>query len=440
MYKLPATIFCILLICYLFWIDRKNKEDVSNAVWIPFLSLLFHESRPLSFWLGYFFGIGSGTSIEEGSPIEATFQTILLVVGIIVLSKRHLQWGEIFKKNKLICLYFFFGLVSISWSDFPFVAFKRLIKTSGTIIMALIILTEERPFVALGTIIRRLSFIFLPLSIIFIKYYPELGREYHQWAGTQMFTGVSSQKNGLGQICLYAGIYFSWNMLFSHRYRRDAGKRLHISIYLVLLPMLAWLFYIANSATPFVCFIVAVSIFAFARQPWVRRTPFSIIFITFVCIILFAALEWAFEIKDTLIAMLGRRPDLTTRVPMWDDLLSMVKNPLIGFGYESFWLGDRLIYVQSRWGDLIQAHNGYIETYLNLGSIGLFLLIIWILSGFKKIATNLIADYLPALFRFCLLIVVCLYNYTEATFYGKGLMWLFFLLATIDVSRYSERI
>ena len=283
-------------------------------------------------------------------------------------------------------IYFLFALVSITWSDFPFVALKRLIKTSGTIIMALIILTEEKPFAALGFIIRRLSFIFLPLSIIFIKYYPDLGRFYHHWSGTQWFTGVAADKNGLGQICLYATIYFAWDLLFGRRSDGKLGQRMHASLYLlILLPMLVWLFYLVDSATSLSCMIVFVVILIIARIPAVARSPYRIMFICLGCVIIYGALELAFDLKNTVITMLGRRPDLTTRVPMWEDLLSMVENPLIGFGNESFWLGDRLIYLKEHWGDLNQAHNGYLETYLNIGGIGLCLLITWILSGFKKI-------------------------------------------------------
>ena len=45
---------------------------------------------------------------------------------------------------------------------------------------------------------------------------------------------------------------------------------------------------------------------------------------------------------------------------------NQVLNPIIGFGYESFWLGDRLQYMAEHWGITSQAHNGYLEMYLNM--------------------------------------------------------------------------
>ena len=81
---------------------------------------------------------------------------------------------------------------------------KRWVKELGNPIMALVILTEPRPYEAVGTVLRRLAFLMLPLSVLFLRYYPELGRSYHA-DGSPMFTGVGHQKNDLGSMCLMAG-------------------------------------------------------------------------------------------------------------------------------------------------------------------------------------------------------------------------------------------
>ena len=184
--------------------------------------MVFAGSREFSFWLHYWFNIGFySESIIEGNPVERVFHSILIAAGVIVLIRRRLNWGEIMKKNSFIMLYILFGLISILWSDFPLVSLKRWIKTWGSIIMALIILSEERPYVALGFTLRRIAFLFLPLSILFIKYYPALGRAYHSFSGRQFLTGVAGGKNGLGAICLFSGIYFSWASAFKSLGRRE---------------------------------------------------------------------------------------------------------------------------------------------------------------------------------------------------------------------------
>lgn len=433
-----ALFICILLILYLFWMDRKKTEGVSSAIWIPFIWMFLSGSRYVSQWLNLGTPNISADAILEGSPIDRAVFLLLIIAGVLILRQRRINWNALFTQNAWILLYFVFGVLSFFWSDYPFVSFKRWIKAMGNVVMVLVILTEQRPYEAIGTILRRLAFLLLPLSVLFIKYYPELGRVYrHDGAG--MFTGVAGQKNGLGQICLLSGIYFSWKLLLNHREGVESGQRLHYSIYLIILPLIVWLLHMANSATSLACLIVAVGLFVVGRQPVVAREPSRILPLGIACIVLFGIMELAFDVKDTIITMLGRRPDLTTRVPMWDDLLSLVRNPLLGVGYESFWLGDRRQYMVEHWGIDCQAHNGYLELYLNMGLIGFLFVVGWIVSGLRNVHRYLVIEYPAAMLRLCFIVVVALYNYTEATFYGVSNMWVLFLLGVMDMSGQKSR-
>ena len=231
-----ALLICILLILYLFWMDRKKTEGVSSAIWIPFIWMFLAGSRYVSQWLNLSAPLSSADTYLEGSPVNRAVFLSLILAGAIILLRRRLNWDELLKQNIWIWLFFLFGLISILWSDYPFVSFKRLIKALGNVIMAMVILTEQRPYKAIGVILRRFAFLLLPLSVLFIKYYPELGRVYRHDGGG-MFTGVAGQKNGLGAICLLSGIYFSWNLLLNCREGAKSGQRLHYSIYLIILPM-----------------------------------------------------------------------------------------------------------------------------------------------------------------------------------------------------------
>lgn len=407
-----------------------KKEGVSHTIWIPLIWMLIAGSRFVSHWLN----LGSPHltfNDLDGSPVDRTVFLVLIVAGIIVLAQRKLNWSELFKRNIWVWLFFVYGAISFAWSDFPFVAFKRWFKALGNVIMALIILTEERPLVSLGAILRRYTFLLLPLSVLLIKYYPALGRSYHE--GEPTFTGVAMQKNLLGIDCLISGIYFSWNLLLNRLGEVEQGRPLHFSIYLIILPMIIWLFSIINTATALTCIIVAVVIFIVARQPVMVRDPIKLMIISLGCIILYVILDIVFDVKSTVIAMLGRRPDLTTRVPIWEELLKMAQNPLVGFGYESFWMGLRQQIIIDRFGLRVNAHNGYLQMYLDLGYIGLFFVAAWILFGLRKVSRDLLIDYPVAVLWFCFIVVVSLLNYTDASFYGVNNMWLLLLLAIMNI-------
>ena len=78
-----------------------------------------------------------------------------------------------------------------------------------------------------------------------------------------------------------------------------------------------------------------------------------------------------FDTGGGAVEALGRNSTLTGRTEIWKLVLGMANNPIFGAGYESFWLGERLQKLwHYYWFPINEAHNGYIEIYLNLGWIG----------------------------------------------------------------------
>ena len=110
----------------------------------------------------------------------------------------------------------------------------------------------------------------------------------------------------------------------------------------------------------------------------------------------------------------------------------MVRNPITGYGYESFWLGERQQFIYANWGISGNAHNGYLEMYLNLGLIGVFFIGAWFISGLKRIRRYLHQDYSIGILRFAFVLVVAIHGYTEAAFYGVSSMWMLLFLVIID--------
>ncbi len=431
--QLAALLFT-LFILYLFWIERKGSEGVSRALWIPLIWMFFAGSRYASEWLNLGVPAGSADVYLEGNPLNRNIFLLLIVAGVIVLSQRPVAWGRLLARNSWIWLYFLFGGFSVLWSDYPDVSFRRLIKALGNVIMVLVVLTEKRPYEAVGVLLRRFAFLLVPLSVLFIKYYPDLGRAYIRWPYEPMFTGVASQKNGLGQICLLAGIYFCWALLHGREKRLQWAGRLSLPVNLAFLGMIAWLLHKANSATSLACLVLVACLLLASRLPSGVREPRRIMVLGMAAVCVFGFLELTLDVSDSVVALLGRDATLTTRVPMWEALREMAVNPLVGVGYESFWLGDRVHVLQDEYGSIHQAHNGYLEVYLNVGLVGLGLIVGSILSGLFKLWSHLSRDYTAAILRLCFIVAVALYNYTEATFYGVSNMWLLLLLGIVDVS------
>jgi len=277
-----------------------------------------------------------------------------------------------------------------------------------------------------------MAFLLLPLSVLFIKFYPELGRDF-AYSGAPMYTGVGFQKNALGQLCLITGIYFAWNLLLSRRNDLFSGQKLGITIYIIIIPITLWLFYMARSATSLVCMVLATSIFLAGRMAPIRNRPQSIIILTILSVIIFAILEMTIGIKNSIIVMIGRRPDFTDRVYVWETYLSLVRNPIVGYGFDSFYDSIRGLV-----DEVHSAHNGYLEIYLNLGAIGVALIIGCFLSGIKKAYHFIAVNYEAALLNFSLIIVVALYSWTEATLSGVNNIFLFLIFAVTTIPEIDQ--
>jgi O-antigen ligase len=146
--------------------------------------------------------------------------------------------------------------------------------------------------------------------------------------------------------------------------------------------------------------------------------------------------ELAFGISQYLIEFLHKDPTLTDRTRLWADILKIKINPIFGAGFESFWLGDRLVQLhEGRAFQPNEAHNGYLETYINLGLPGLFILIATIGSAYRKIRGGLLREFEFSRFRLGVLAAIVLYNFTEASFTGPQAMWLVFYIIALDYPR-----
>ncbi len=438
-----AALACVAFILLLFWIDRKSPDGVSRAVWIPLIWMFFAGSRFASQWLSLGVpGSYSNFSYDEGSPLDRNVFLILIVAAAWVLKQREFDWGGLMRCNVWLVLFFAFAALSTLWADDPFVALKRWVKLLGTLFMALLIATERRPDEALGFILRRLAYVLAPLSILFIKYYPEIGRGYHM--GEPMFTGVALQKNTLGQLCLYLGIYVAWALL----YKRNAGaNRIGNELatpLLLVTPMLAWVLYLSDSATSIATTALAIGFMVALKFEFFRRSHQRILTVTAISGLLMAILLATTNIANTVITWMGRDPDLTNRLPIWSMLLGKVSNPIIGSGYESFWYGDRMTEIWAAMGTegggILQAHNGYIDLYLNLGWVGLSLLFMAVLTGLRSVRARFYLDYADATLRLTFVLVLLIYNYTEAAFKPVHNLFLLMLFGIYPIRMATRRL
>lgn len=435
-----ATLVYALGVVGLFYLNRDKSAHTSKALWIPVIWFWILGSRAVSVWLSGGGAIPDANQMMDGTPTDAFVFLVLLGVGLATLARRGQRAVSVMTVNWPIVLYFLYCLMSVVWSDYPGVAIKRWIKATGDVVMALVVVTDPQPVAALRRLLSRLGFVLLPASILLIKYYPYLGRDYDAWSGQQHNNGVTADKNllGLSTYLLTLGTLWQVLRLWNEPNQPDRSRQLVAQC--ILLGFGIWLLSIANSATSTACFTLSAILMLVTCLRRIKRRPAAVHALVITLVLLGGLIKLTGA--DAAVAQaLGRNADLTGRASnIWPFLIPMAPNALVGAGFESFWLGPRLEKVWNEFPNLYvnEAHNGYIEVYLNLGVIGASLIILILVHGYRHSVAAFRNDSNLASLMLAYVFSAAMYSYTEAGFRMLSLAWSFLLLAIIWASRISK--
>lgn len=464
-----ATALYLAFIAGLFLMERRYRPMTSAALWIPIAWWSIVSSRPVSFWItGEVARYDNPGQSLEGSPLDAGVYLFLLVFGLVVLARRRVQLSVICRDNAALCLFMGYCLVSVAWSDYPVGTAKRWVKDCGSVIAVLIVATDADPRAAVRAVLGRCAYLVVPTSVMLIKYYTEIGRYYDPWTWEPIWSGVTSEKNALGATAMLCGIFLVWDILYARRRSRsptlelpganerdsstsagnarrfegfrppqDSWGWLYFGSQLVLCGMVLWLISKANSSTALVGLLIGAALVislgweSRLRQHFVSNLWGYVILISVTA----ALLVTSTDILNVFFDSLGEDASLTGRTDLWADVIALSDDTILGAGYQSFWLGNE---AQIIWHKYYfhpnQAHNGYIETYLNGGFVGLGLLSAFLWASTTRLRARLLEYDVASILFFALLIVTMFYNITEAVFNRLSPVWLACLLACTSYS------
>lgn len=421
----------------LFFLNRDKSTRNSAALWLPVIWLWIVGSRPVSAWLGVRGDGGTLASTLDGSPLDAAVFGILVLAGIVVLFSRMSKTKALLRVSGPIIIYFLYCLMSVTWSPIPGPAFKRWTKAIGDLIMVLIVVTDGKPIVALQRVFARIGFILFPASIFLIRY-TDLGRGYTP-DGAPENIGVTSNKNSLGLIAFLVSIGALWNVRALLIDKKAPNRTRRLVAQLTLLTFGIVLLEMAHCATGGTCFILGSGLMFATSLGAVRKRPSRVATLCLV-VVLAGGLGMLFGGGSALSESLGRGEGLSGRTQIWAASIAAAGNPVIGTGFESFWNtnieGVVARGLQGYWEihNLVSAHNGYIEVYLDLGWIGVCLIALILISGYRRATKAFEYDPGVASLMVAYVSTATFYSVTEAGFRILTPSWIFLLLAVVSSS------
>jgi O-antigen ligase len=406
-----ALLLCTALVLFLLRLERRGSRGVSAALWIPTIWMMIAASRPLGTW---FVDSGAAGDNAAGSPLDRWVLAGLACAGIIVLARREFDWWATLRRQKWLLALLAYMCLSTLWSDITFLALKRWTRELIVIIMALVIVSEINPHRSLASLARRCAYVLLPFSVVLIKYYPAIGRQYARWSGIEMWTGATGHKNELGRLCMVS-IFFLLRAIYQRWGSRSfSGERGQKWADVFIIGVGLYLLMGSSSATSLATLIFCIATFLCLR--WLRKLKINVPQPALLVLVLFLI---GFGASTPFVggsnvasftSSLGRDDTLTGRTEVWAEVVPVIKQrPLLGFGFGSFWTDER-----RKLYDIPTAHNGYLDVLLELGEVGLALYTAWLLSCAQQLHRALKQDYDWASFAISLLLISLIYNTTES--------------------------
>jgi O-antigen ligase len=152
-------------------------------------------------------------------------------------------------------------------------------------------------------------------------------------------------------------------------------------------------------------------------------------------VLLFTSQEFSSVIAP-IVEALGRNMTFTGRANIWQHITLDTVNPLIGCGYYNFWggLGGYAISVAMD-TTVPNAHNGYLDLYLDGGFVGLTILSIVLISNGRRLIRRLARkggiNYYARM-CFAVLIVAIVSNLAESTLARVSLIWFTTVLMIVE--------
>ena len=436
-------ILCFSFIYVLLRIERRQANQVSRGLWIPTLWMLYHASKPIARWLAPY-GIISitGDEIESGSAVDRDFLLLLMFSGFVIIHKRKLNWSRCLRNNKWFLVLMAYLLVSCLWSVVPLGSIKQWFRVLGSFIMALVVLTEADPDRALKSILVRMVYILIPLSVVLVKWVPELGVDFGRWTGERTWEGACLQKNGLGRLCLVCAVILAWQFVRRWKGRDRPATRYQTPLEILILLMLFYLligpgggaFSATAIGTLVLCCAVLLGLLlprrALAARAYGIVAAFTLALAVFLAFISITGLT-----PSLLTGVLGRDATFTGRTEIWAELRSDAwRQPILGTGYHGFW-GAR--HPDSQFASKFnEGHNGYLDVFLSTGFVGLALLFLLLAFYVRNASAEKTLHFDWAVLKLVFLLMAVVHNFTETSFLRSSThLWVLLIFLYVHRSR-----
>ena len=345
---------------------------------------------------------------EGSNIINQILFAFLFISSVTLIIKNPTNTLNFIRKEKYLAIFIVFCLLSAIWSSYSLLSFKRSFQllTTYMVLMNSVLFLPYRSIIRVIKIILFTYVIVTIFSGLFIS--QAIDPDFKTWRGIEI------QKNMLGQKSL---LIFVLSLLFFEKDQNRISKVISYSV-LILSGLIILLAYSSTNimGLGLVLFLLVIFFIETIFKPIGAGRYTTVIIILFAFCLSITVILFSKETLELITGMLGKDLSFSGRTEIWAYLWPQaMKKFWLGYGYCTYWVmnSPRLAQFQYFFDFQInEAHNGYLEIMLQLGFIGILLLVFFIVS-FAKRALKI--DNKVALIS---LVAVFLLNFTEATIFA----------------------
>jgi O-antigen ligase len=380
---------------------------------------------------------GGANQGEQAKYDASLAQMIALCIYAVTFTLLVMRWKKVWayvSRDVWILPLIGLAVVSVFWSEFPSMTFRRSFALIGTSAFGVYFATRY----TIHQQLRLLGWMFgiaVILSFIFILFFPNYGVSSGIHAGA--WRGIWNHKNGLAQkMAIGANVllilslsekekpWILWGLLLGavmlEVNARSTAGLVSMGFAMIIIPVVQTLRWQSRFLLPAIITLFAIS-------------GLSLILLAYGA--------------ESFLAFFGENNTLTGRTEFWPLIIAEIQErPLLGYGYESFWEGGfngpaaDIAYATMGRYTPTHAHNGFLQLWLHLGFVGVWMFVVGLWTTIlRAIAFIRVEHSFEAIFPLLYCCLIILFNLSESVVLEYNqIAWVIYIAMALSVLHLPE--